>query len=813
VLRYRLDGDRLRYTAQDNTGNTDSYARLSTDGALRFLERRHVEALTDAIGTINHGEVFYGNQSGLEADRLTLLALRHEGETFYVTSLAGGTGLGVQRYEPGADFRSLYVRSDTSESYATDVRVLASYAHDNGRSFVFAGSMSESGVSSYEFSENGLGLRDSLGVAEGLGIRQPSVLRVVETGDTAMLLVGASGTGTISVMEISATGRLSLLDHVTDDLNTRFGGVAQLETITIEGQVFVVAGGNDGGIALFRLLPNGQLLHVESMEDRTDLGLRRINSIHLEQVDTTLHVFVTSESKPGITHLTLDLSDIGQALSGSSGADRISGGAEQSQIWGGDGDDTLNGGGGDDVLIGGAGRDRLSGGAGADLFVGDVTEGRDDILDFELGVDRIDLSAWGRLYSIADLTIASRSDGARIRFEGHDLILRTDDGRALSYEDFLEVDVFGLYRPPPEIAEPVVRNGGSTADALNGASGNDRLNGRAGNDTIDGGDGNDRLSGGEDDDVVFGGNGADTIQADAGQDQVYGGDQDDMLVGGDGADLLLGELGNDTLEGGSGLDQLNGGSGDDSLLGGTGMDTLEGAAGNDTLYSNSAADLVFGGDGHDLISGGESTDILHGDAGNDTLLGRTGADTIYGGAGLDSIVASAGRDSIFGGEGDDYVSAGSARDSVYGDAGDDVIYGNTGSDLLEGGRGDDDLNGGGGADTLLGGAGQDTLFGNQGFDRLEGGTGNDELRGGGFADTFVFDQGHDRDVIVDFEAGVDILSLSASLARGLRDTEDVVARFARGTSDGVLFDFGEGDRILLEGLTETSGLVGSIEIF
>ena len=56
------------------------------------------------------------------------------------------------------------------------------------------------------------------------------------------------------------------------------------------------------------------------------------------------------------------------------------------------GDDAFSGGLGDDVLWGGTGRDRLNGGGGANTFVFDNLAGADTIIDFETGVDRIDLS-------------------------------------------------------------------------------------------------------------------------------------------------------------------------------------------------------------------------------------------------------------------------------------------------------------------------------------------------------------------------------------------------------------------------------------
>jgi Ca2+-binding RTX toxin-like protein len=66
-------------------------------------------------------------------------------------------------------------------------------------------------------------------------------------------------------------------------------------------------------------------------------------------------------------------------------------------LFGGVGADTLIGGDGGDTLVGGGGADRLLGGAGADVFRYDsVTDtpdaARDKILDFQPGVDKIDLS-------------------------------------------------------------------------------------------------------------------------------------------------------------------------------------------------------------------------------------------------------------------------------------------------------------------------------------------------------------------------------------------------------------------------------------
>jgi acyl-CoA thioesterase-1 len=82
-------------------------------------------------------------------------------------------------------------------------------------------------------------------------------------------------------------------------------------------------------------------------------------------------------------------------LDGGAGDDRMFGGAGDDRLSGADGADALDGGAGRDVLGGGPGGDLLRGGADADLFVFAPGSGRDAILDFTPGVDRLDLTAFG----------------------------------------------------------------------------------------------------------------------------------------------------------------------------------------------------------------------------------------------------------------------------------------------------------------------------------------------------------------------------------------------------------------------------------
>lgn len=112
----------------------------------------------------------------------------------------------------------------------------------------------------------------------------------------------------------------------------------------------------------------------------------------------------------------------GDLLEGNAGRDRLDGGGGADVLIGGGGADWLIGGDGADRLDGGRGADTLIGGAGADVFVFDAEErGRDKLLDFDPGEDRLELSGWvGGFEGLAlsqagDDVRLDRPDGGTIR--------------------------------------------------------------------------------------------------------------------------------------------------------------------------------------------------------------------------------------------------------------------------------------------------------------------------------------------------------------------------------------------------------------
>lgn len=149
-----------------------------------------------------------------------------------------------------------------------------------------------------------------------------------------------------------------------------------------------------------------------------------------------------------------------------------------------------------------------------------------------------------------------------------------------------------------------------------------------------------------------------------------------------------------------------------------------------------------------------------------TQTGKTGNETIFG---------VAVKDVIGGGEGNDTLVGFGGNDSIAGGAGNDQLFGGEGADVLTGGTGADVLDGSDSNDILTGGAGNDKLYGGTGADVLTGGTGRDVLGGGLTAsrDLFVFDAtaqsrpgAANRDVILDFQPGVDKINLTVIDANG-----------------------------------------------
>ena len=343
-------------------------------------------------------------------------------------------------------------------------------------------------------------------------------------------------------------------------------------------------------------------------------------------------------------------------------------------------------------------------------------------------------------------------------------------------------------------------------------------------------------TGGDGDDVLEGGMANNTLVGGAGDDVLKGFMGDDYLVGGDGDDILAGMGSGDTLTGGAGRDtfvqnftdtghdiitdfnpsedtiELRGvhNSHNVSVTSIDGGTLIDSGTGNTLFVANIAPDQLGANnvtiEGQALALGpGDTLESTLRDVGaelqGDTLnlRGFTGSQTFTGGAGDDTLSGGDGDDTLIGGAGDDTLDGGDQKD---------VLEGGAGDDLLKGGRQNDTLDGGAGDDILAGGQGKDTLVGGEGDDILSGGRGDDTLTGGAGADTFAQSFGETGvDTITDFNPSEDTINL-----KGFGGIENVSRLSVTEVDGGTVISAGEGNTLLLEGVTPDQLGVGNVTI-
>jgi Ca2+-binding RTX toxin-like protein len=367
-----------------------------------------------------------------------------------------------------------------------------------------------------------------------------------------------------------------------------------------------------------------------------------------------------------------------------------------------------------------------------------------------------------------------------------------------------------------------------------GTSANDRLFGSNANDTLDGAGGADLLYGGLGDDtylvdtqadLIFEGiaEGTDTAIAST---SFYLYDNIENLILASGAGNIFGSANalDNTITGNEGDNLLLGWDGNDTLLGNAGADILYGVEGNDVLSGGAGIDVLVGGNGLDTLDGGNEADALYGEEGNDALYGGTGfaTDILTGGAGNDSLDGSASTASGQPRNQGDY-------DLMNGGTGDDTYYVDTPADLTFEAlaEGTDtviaDINGGGyylyanvenltlAGNTpfgvgnalnnlLMGSILTNWLLGGNGNDTLNGKGGNDVLFGEAGSDTFVFERGTGGDVIGDYQAGVDHISLSGLGYTSFAQVQTHMVQNAGSTA----IDLGQGDLVVIVGVPMAS---------
>ncbi|PRY92789.1 hemolysin type calcium-binding protein [Hasllibacter halocynthiae] len=544
----------------------------------------------------------------------------------FVASAAGG---GIARIDASGTALGVTGRmADTEATYAADAHLAVAVGD-----YLVTASAHEGGITVWAGDgDGGLSAVGAVGAVQGLGIAEPTALVRAAVAGERYVILGASGSSSLSVLHIGANGAPMPTDHLIDDAASRFGSAQALAAAEVAGRAFVVAGGGDSGLTLLTLMPGGRLVTLDTVAAVEGMAIGAVTAIAMAEIDGALRVVATTQRRQ-LIEMTIDPGAIGQHVAG---AGILRGGARDDLIEGSDGADRLEGGAGSDVLRDGAGEDVLFGGSGADTFVLAHDGATDTIRDFEAGIDRIDLSEWPLLHSAAQIDAVSFAGGLTLHARGEALVVHSHDGGVLALGDVLGTGFLDGFRILPDIGvrDVALRSG----IEITGSAGRDVLEGGGKDDLLDAMAGDDRLLGRGGNDHLLGG---------AGRDHLEGGAGDDLLEGGAGDDRLLGGDGNDALRGGPGNDEMDGGAGDDAIAaGGPGIGL--GRGGGDTLRGGAGPDLLIGGDGDDVLRGGDGADLLDGGTGADVLEGGAGDDRLLGGAGADSFVIrpGAGRDVV-----------------------------------------------------------------------------------------------------------------------------------------------------------------------
>ncbi|MFZ1681050.1 MAG: calcium-binding protein [Rhizobiaceae bacterium] len=361
------------------------------------------------------------------------------------------------------------------------------------------------------------------------------VLRVKATGETITVKnqfqkagggygvesLGFADGKTVSTAEFAADG--------LRDVNLKYNSKAQTVTGTAANNLFdawdgfaTLLGARGSDTYVFSRSSDSVRI-VEDVNDRNAVDVLRLDGIGMDDVKLSVqgrHLVITILSTgetitinnqflragSGIEFIqfdngkSVDAAGIATALAnggllvtpaneivGTDQADTIDGTDGVDHITGLDGDDTIVAGAGEDIIEAGGGLDTIWGGEGADIFVFGAGSGYDYIIDFQPGIDMIQLGTSVVADGKSPLDYAYQ-DGPSTIFEfpdGNVLVLWHVDLADLT------ADMFDVV--PDMAATPLDLVGTDADDRLVGGDAEDTLFGGAGFDVLTGGDGADRF--------------------------------------------------------------------------------------------------------------------------------------------------------------------------------------------------------------------------------------------------------------------------------------------------------------------------------
>ncbi len=516
------------------------------------------------------------------------------------------------------------------------------------------------------------------------------------------------------------------------------------------------------------------------------------------------------------------------------GDDHAWGGIGNDVLFGEGGADKLYGGQGNDLIAGGLGDDTLEGDAGSDIYLYNLGDGNDTLME-TYGAGDTNILSFGAGITPGSIELSANADGYQLEFgNGEHLQLKVPggipsignmyivgdpgqetnlqrlefaDGNTLTWQDLLNRG----FKQSSTIDGATVQ-GTNLNDRLFGGK-NATLNGGLGSDTYSyhAGDGTmhivDARNATDNNTLRFGaGITASQIKLGLGSLKLDLGNGDEVHIDNfnpddahnsssirrfefeDGTVLTLDELlargfdldgtaGDDALTGTNTIDRINGLGGNDVLNGGAGDDTLDGGMGSDTLLGGSGNDVYLfdAGGGQDTISDTQGANVVRFGAGvlpASITFARSGMDMVLGIAGsTDQVtIQNWGANSASRIERIEFAD-GTIWDAAWLQAQIPATISGTAGDDTQVAWFDQNT-------TMQGQYGNDTLLGNNGNDTLQGGAGSDILNGGNGNDYLDGDTGND---IMNGGAGADIFVLKLGSGHDVIVNSDYMDNIVFGT--------------------------------
>lgn len=416
--------------------------RIEEDGSLTLVDSRIFPELLDPVltGKLTLVETATGPVVfvGTGRDHLVGYRIAEDGQIGARVEMAHEAVL--SEIESGSDqmLRALALHSDTAPlpggSWQTDTLALERAGSGPDAPLVVIGAIDDHITVMPGGEASAIA---HFGAEQGLGIAAPTALELIETDLGHWAVLAAAGSSSLSVMAVTPDGGVLPTDNVIDTRGTRFDDVQALASARWGDEVLLVAGGGDHGLTLFRLSPDGRLVWLDTLEHQIADGLYNISALSALVVDQTLVVTAGSQRDPGLANVTVSLADLG-----------ISG-------------HVATGGAGHDLLIASSGNTVLTGGAGADIFALRLQDAPVEITDFQVGIDRLDLSDWPMLRSVDQLVIVTTPEGARVTYREFSVEIASDHGGELTAD---EIFPDGLQGPDRMFFLSDTQDGGTTPE-------------------------------------------------------------------------------------------------------------------------------------------------------------------------------------------------------------------------------------------------------------------------------------------------------------------------------------------------------------